>query len=162
MVSRHAEEKYEVFVIDAHGSILIGESYLVAAVYRTGTHWFCEQFLLLERPTPHLDRVAVRLDAAAAHGNTLAIDADFLLGEVKSLATRHFASLLTMRYEETKIRELLAVKFDFKPCGIGALARCWIRGLYHDQIKQIASVTQTAELPTRLNAFHSLPVFLPL
>lgn len=160
-MSKHTEEKYEVFAIDAGRSILVGESYLVAAVYRTGSHWFCEQFLLLERPTPHLDRVAVRLDASAVRRDLLPIDADFLIEEVKSLATRHFASLLTMRYEETKIRELLAVKFEFRPCGVAALARCWIRGLYHDQMKQIASVTQTAELPVRLNAFHSLPVFLP-
>ena len=161
-MSRHADEKYEVFAIDADRSILIGESYLLAAVYRNaGRHWFCEQFLLLERPTPHLDRVAVRLDASRLAGDILTIDADFMIEEVKSLATRHFASLLLMRYEETRNAELLAVKFAFKPCGVGALARCWIRDLYHAQISEIAKLTQTRELPQLLHNFASLPVFQP-
>ncbi len=159
-MGKHVEEQYEVFAVDADRNILVGESYLVATAYRNGSHWFCEQFLLLERPTPRLDRAAVRLDVSGVRGNLLAVDADFLIEEVKSLATRHFASLLMMRYEETKIPEMLAVKFDFKPRGVTALARCWIRGLYHEQIGEMASITQTEELATKLNAFRSLPVFV--
>jgi hypothetical protein len=156
---KHVEEKCEVFAIDAGHSILVGESYLVAAAYRTGTHWFGEQFLLLERPTPHLDRAAVRLDAAGGHGNLVVIDADFIIEALKSFAARRFGSWLTMRYEDTKITKLLAVKFDFAPCGLAALAHCWVRGLYHEQIEQIVAVTQCGELPARLKAFHQLPVF---
>jgi len=158
-VGKYVEEQHEVFAIDADHNILVGESYLVAAVYRSGSHWYCEQFLLLERPIPRLDRATVRLDAAGVRGNLLVVDADFLIEEVKSLATRHFASLLMMRYEETKIPQLLAVKFDFKPRGASALARCWMRGLYHEQITEIAAVTQCEELASRLNSFQSLPVF---
>jgi hypothetical protein len=57
--------------------------------------------------------------------------------------------------------EKAGVKFDFKPCEISALARCWIRNMYHEEIKEIARTTAVNELPPVLQSFFSLPVFAP-
>jgi hypothetical protein len=161
-MKKHAEETHEIFAIDADRSVLVGESYLVATAYRTfGPYWFGEQYLLLERPTQHLDYAAVCLAASGIPKNIAVVDLKFMIDEVKILTRNYFASHLLKRFEETKNPEVLAVKFDFKPCEISALARCWIRNMYHYEIKEIARTTAVNELPPVLQSFFSLPVFAP-
>ncbi len=158
----HQKEEHRIFAIECDRPLVMGESFLIATAYNTfGAYWFGEQFLLTELPKQALDIAKFRVTPARAAPDLSMVDTAFVFDGVLGLARSALAKRLMQVFEKSGGWDVFNIKFDFKPVGIKALASCWVRQLYHDELAQIADRTESPTLATELYKLRSLPVFQP-
>src|SRR5260221_4275694 len=160
-MAHHASEHYRIFAVKSSRPLLLGECYLIVTAYNSfGPYWFGEQFLLLQLPTSRLERAKFRLRPSTYTADDLSmVNADFVFDGVQGLARAALASILIEQFEATKNWEVLATKFDFDRVSDDVLTNCWVRSLYHAELRDVADNTETIKLPQILDLLRGLPVF---
>lgn len=159
----HAAEEYRIFALNSNRPLLLGECYLIATAYNTfGPYWFGEQFLLLELPANRLEHAKFKVRPPTyGPADVSMVNAEFVFDGIKGLAKAGLAAILLKQFEATKNWEILATQFQFEPASDAVLTSCWIRKLYHAQLREAADTSETNKLPQLLNQLRALPVLEP-
>lgn len=96
-----------------------------------------ESFVLVERPTKKLVCTRIKTKPQAIPRVGLTIDADFVAKMALDVSRAVISGMLFELYQQTQNWNLYAMPFAYEQADNGYLARMWMLGRWHDELRQI-------------------------
>src|SRR5437879_9298663 len=150
-------ERYETFQILGWPPGLLGEIYAIAAASELPDQTYRgEFFLFTQRPKPKLTHGEILIDVRNAPPDILKADLDFVIEESQRQAENALIDRLTERTEEIGRPDLLGLNVSLTNFKRWSLIGCWIRDLFHTEIRQAADLTQVGTLKRYLQAMTQI------
>jgi hypothetical protein len=156
-MATYTDSKYKIFQLRAVPAGLFGETYVVATgIHKEGDNYSYETFVITQRPQPALSTAAFPVCASGVPEELLTIDLDFLVEEGRQQGENRIIDRLSELAEERNRPELLSLQVQLEECPGRPFVGCWMRGLFHDQIREIAHSTECASLAKYLSLVASI------
>jgi hypothetical protein len=156
-MSIHLDSKYTIYKPEALPSGLFGETYVVAVgIYAKEKKYKGEYFVITQRPKPTLFSGGFEFSADDFPQDFLTVDLDFLVQESRQQAEIRLIDRLEQLSEELKKPDLLALQVRLVENNMRPFVGCWLRGSFHEQIRQIAKTTECQSLSIYLSAVSAM------
>ena len=145
--------KYVAYRLGALPAGLFGETYVIAAgISEAAATFRCEYYVLSQRSEPHLHFESYSVSPGDVPEDLLKVDMDFLIQEGKQQAENHLAARLFDIAEKKQRPHLFELNISLVEIPSMPLLGCWMRGMFHDEIRDIAKSTQCNRLKSYLEA----------
>jgi len=145
--------KYVVYRLGALPAGLFGETYAIsAAIAELANTYRCECYVVSQRSEPHLFSESFSISPGDTPEEFLKVDIDFVLQEGKQQAEMHLADRLLDIAEKKQRPNLYGLNIELVELSYTPLLGCWMRGVFHEEIRSIAKATECNQLRFYLDA----------
>ena len=152
----YTDSKYKTFQLRGLPPGLFGETYVVATGICTGgDNYKVECFVITQRPKPALHTVAFPVVAGDVPNELLSVDLDFLVDEGRQQGENRIIDRLGELADELRRPDLLSLPVRLEECPGRPFVGCWLRGAFHEQIREVARTTECASLAKYLGMVAS-------
>jgi hypothetical protein len=156
----YSDSRYKIFQLKGLPPGLFGETYAVAVgIHTSGQYFKGEYFVMTQLPNPALHKVTFRYSSTDVPEDLLTVDVDFMVEEAGNQAEIHLIDRLSERATELQRLELLSLHVQLIECAVRPFVGCWLRGQFHNQLREIASSTECTSLAAYINMVSQLPPF---
>ncbi len=140
--------------------ILLGETYAVCAAVQYGSSRFVGQsYLITQRGVQSLEMRELKFTAPSLDIDGTLFDLDFTLREAEQQCHYLLNEKIAARAAELKRPELELTAVALTEASTRPFVGCWMRGLFHEQLRAIQITTYSWSLGSYLDAVCSLGVF---
>lgn len=157
-MSTYDDSKFKFFGLEDARPGLFGETYVIAVgIHTSGPYFKGESIVLTQRPSPRLSFQRFKYSSTGVPPDLLTVDVDFMLSEALGRSEIRLIDLLYERAHELQRPDLLGGQLRLSERAISPLVRCWIRGMFHDQLLEVARETECASLERHITLVSKLP-----